>query len=296
VNTTQIRWVGGPVVLLAIVGAVLMVGGCSGTPAAIEKLDVPSEARARLVVFYADDCEICTSIQTEVLAPLQERCKASLELKLVDIGQAEGYTAFLDAEIALVGEAGRWTIPAVVMGERSFVGESAIRNDMVDYLACVFEGGGNDWPEVESLRDLPVAPSPEASGGLFGATEGVELCVDDAGGGDVCASPNPIFALYLAESTCDEQCDRTLYDLRYLQGVYPQLSIEERAIGEYRVLSEKLADHFGVPDTLRGVVPVVVIGETYLAGDALNLDALTATVSEYVESGAPAIWISLGDD
>ncbi len=275
--------VGGTLMLWALVG-------CNPiqTPA---DLEVPDGAVARIVVFQADDCEQCGEILTEIIEPLQSRCGEALMLKLVDIDDAAGYEAFLATEAALIGEAGRWEVPTVVVADRYLTGVSAIRQELLPYLDCVYGAGGNAWPDVPALTAMAPEGAPAGEGGSSfgpGAAE-VESCVSDAESA-VCESPDPIFALYLTESECEDTCDRTRYDLRYLQGVYPQLFFEERDITANGDLARALGERLGVSPDLIGAAPAVVVGEQYLAGDDLTLERLRAAIEAYAETGATAIW------
>lgn len=259
----------------------------------MEDLVVPDHGVARIVLFAADDCAICDELLEELIAPLQERCGAALELKAVDIGMTEGYEAFVAAEVLLVGEAGRWEIPTVVMADTAFVGEEAIRGGLLDHLKCVFGAGGNDWPAGDALSAVEAQPAPVGAIGAspFGgnAEDSVASCVDDEVS-DVCASSAPIFVLYLSGSGCTDTCERTRYDLIYLEGVFPQLSFEERPVEENYGLADALGERLGLPEVQRRLAPAVVVGEDYLVGDDLVLDNLRERVAAYAESGAMALW------
>ncbi|MCD6284830.1 MAG: hypothetical protein J7M39_02825 [Anaerolineae bacterium] len=270
------------------------LAGCGrAVDAEVDDLEVPDNAVARVVLFAADDCAICDELIEGLIAPLQERCGAALELKTVDIGTTAGYEAFVAAEVLLVGEAGRWEVPTVVVEDTAFVGEEAIRANLLDYLKCVFGAGGNDWPAGDALSGINAQPAPARAvdASPFGGTadDAVESCIDDKASA-VCASPAPIFVLYLSGSDCTDTCERTRYDLIYLEGVFPQLSFEERPSEENYGLADALGEQLGVPEDQRRLAPAVVVGEDYLVGDELVLDNLRARVAAYAESGAMALW------
>ena len=272
----------------------LTLAGCGrAVDAGVDDLEVPDNAVARVVLFAADDCAICDELVEELIAPLQERCGAALELKAVDIGTTAGYEAFVAAEVLLVGEAGRWEIPTVIVEHTAFVGEEAIRAGFLDHLKCVFGAGGSDWPAGDALSAIETQPVPTRAIGAtpFGGTaeDTVDSCVDDEAS-EVCASSAPIFVLYLSGSDCTDSCERTRYDLIYLEGVFPQLSFEERPVEENYGLADALGEQLGVPEDQRRLAPAVVVGEDYLVGDELVLDNLRARVAAYAESSAMALW------
>ncbi|MCJ7550472.1 MAG: hypothetical protein MUQ30_12410 [Anaerolineae bacterium] len=261
--------------------------------AGVDDLEVPDNGVARIVLFAAADCAICDELLEEFIAPLQERCGAALELKAVDIGTTEGYEAFVAAEVLLVGEAGRWEIPTIVVEDTAFVGEEAIRAGFLDHLKCVFGAGGNEWPAGDALSAIEPQPTPAGAGGAnpFGSSsdDSAASCVDEEAAA-VCASPAPIFALYLSGSDCADTCGRTRYDLIYLKGVFPQLAFEERPIEDNTDLAEALGEQFGIPESQRRTAPAVIVGEDYLVGDGLLLANLRERIASYAETGATAFW------
>lgn len=279
--------------LLVLIGA-LALGGCAAASGA-ESLEMPEDAVGRVVYFYGGDCLECEALCDEVLIPWQERCGAHLQVVRIDIGSEEGYEAFIATEEALIGGAGRWALPVVVVGDKAYVGARAIREDFTAYLPCLLESGGNAWPEVPALAQF--LTSEEDAGGdnpFGGAAGGVAGCVDDDDdGGGVCEMPVPIFVLYFSRPNCPDGCERTRYDLRYLQGVFPQMLLEERDIEEDAALAQKLAERYAVPEDQRGVAPAVIVGEDYLVGDSLSLETLRATLEKYQATGAEAIWHTL---
>ncbi|MGC9349690.1 MAG: hypothetical protein ACP5JG_16245, partial [Anaerolineae bacterium] len=282
------------VVITAVLS--LLLAACQGEGShTVEALEVPENAVARIVFFQAGDCEPCVQVYDELIVPLQGRCGDSLEVKSVDVTASEGYEIFAATERAMIGEAGRWEVPVVVVEDTYLIGERAINQELLPHMQCVFGSGGNAWPDVPALTAVAMAPTPGASiENPFGAGngEGIKSCVEEEDAA-VCASPDPIFALYLAPENCNDTCDRTRYDLRYLQGVYPQLSFEERSIEENRELAEALVSHLGVDLQGAPLAPAAAIGETYLAGDELNLDSLRSTLEAYADTGAMAVWYTL---
>ncbi len=97
----------------------------------------------------------------------------------------------------------------------------------------------------------------------------------------------------MTQADCADNCDRTRYDLRYLQGVYPQLAFEERQLPEDEALVTAVGEALGIPEDLRLATPLVVIGTDYLVGDGVTLDALISMLTKYTEGGATAFWYTL---
>ena len=224
------------VLVLIIIFSFLV--SCSPSPKV--DLTIPGNAVARVIYFHAGDCTLCQGIYGEVLQPLLTRCGDSLELKAILVDTSPGFEVFVDTEKALIGESGRWDIPTIVVGETYFIGVDAIRSGLLPHLQCVFADGGNSWPDIPSLSALDSQnPSSLGENPFTGDEQGLEECISDEEVA-VCASPNPIFVLYLSTAECESACDRTIYDLRYLQGRYPHMFFEEKSIEENKSLAKAI--------------------------------------------------------
>lgn len=280
-------------VVVVLLGA--MVTACGTAEVQLDRLDVPVNAVGRIAFFRADDCAPCQDIYSALIAPLEARCGDSLEVKLVDVDTPEGYEAFSATEAALIGEAGRWDVPTVVIGDTFYIGEAAIRQELIAHLQCVFGAGGNEWPDVESLQGIaPSTQVPQAPVQFQPAAGGDEMasCLAEEASA-VCESTEPLFLLYVTQADCDDNCDRTRYDLRYLRGVYPQMAFEERYLPEDEALVASVGEALGIPEELRSATPLVAVGDDYLVGDGVTLDALTGLLTKYAEGGASAFWYTL---
>jgi hypothetical protein len=284
--------------MLWVLIGIVALGGCAAASGA-ESLDMPEDAVGRVVYFYSGEYASCQTLYDEVFVPWEERCGEHLQVVRIDIGSEEGYEAFIATEEALIGEVGRLDIPTVVVGDKLYVGERAIREDFTACLPCLLESGGNAWPDVPALAQFLTSEEALGDNPFGGAAGGDVGCVDDDDNNDddggVCEMPAPIFVLYFSRHNCPAGCDRTRYDLRYLQGVFPQMFLEERDIEEDAALAQKLAERYDVPGDQRGVAPAVVVGEDYLAGESISLETLRATLEKYQATGAEAVWYSLED-
>ncbi len=280
--------------------AVLMILGTASPVYAgdITPQDVPEGAVARVVYFYAEECPHCKTVFEDVIQPLQARCGQALEVKPVEIGKPAGYEAFVATEKALTEKAGKWDIPVVVLDEKVYIGEDAIRQNLEEAIKCIWLDGGNDWPAVPELEalDKPSEGSLGASmpGGNnpFSSSEDSGVCVESdemAEASAACAAPDPIFLLYFYKPGCQE-CERVLYDLRYAQERYPQLFIEDRNILDDALLARWLGEQYDVAKKKLNVAPAVVVGDYYLVGDGLTPDAILAAIKQYAETGSEPTW------
>ncbi len=242
-----------------------------------------------LLYFYAQSCPHCRAAYETIIRPLQEEYGDQIDILPVEIGTAEGYEAFVAAEKALTGHSGTWEIPTVVMGSQSYVGEEALRHLPDDVAAAIAAGEAVPWPALPEVEALLAAHQPGTIDNPFISPGGGLTPCGGEEESSGCDAPNPIHLLYLYKPGCQE-CERTRYDLRYLQEKYPQVIIEEHNVLEDAPLAEWLGQRYDVPESLRLVAPAVVIGDTYLVGESLTPDNLLATVQRYAESGAPAAW------
>ena len=278
-------------VLIAIL---LILVSCKSTND--DTLAIPEDAVARVVYFYAEDCATCQVIYDEILQSLINRCGDSLEFKTIQVNTESGFEVFADAENTLIGDAGRWDIPTIVVEDKYMIGEDAIRSTLLPHLQCVFADGGNAWPEIPSLLALDnVNDLSPADKSFTGGEQGLQECISEEEAA-ACVSPVPIFALYLTSRDCEPACDRTIYDLRYLQGLYPQMIFEDKAIEENRDIAIALVKEFGMSLPDDQLAPAIVVGSDYLTGDDLTLDNLKTVFSKYRESGALAVWYTLDVD
>ncbi len=285
-------------VIVFIVVWVMCLSGVSLVRAdGISPQDIPVDAVARAVYFYAEECSHCKAVYDSVLMPLQSQCGAALEIKDVEIGTSSGYEAFIATERALTGMAGKWDIPVVVIGDVVLVGETDIRQGFETELKCVWLDGGNDWPAVPALEAITLSDSdgmrlnPFAAGEASGCVEAGDAEEASA----VCAAPEPIFLLYFYKPGCQE-CERVRYDVQYLEDRYPQLFVEERNILEDALLARWLGEEYDIePDKLQ-VAPAVVVGKYYLVGDDLLADNLLTAVQTYVDTGSEATWSDWNPD
>ncbi len=251
-------------------------------------LAAQEEGAVHLLYFYAQSCPHCRAAYESVIRPLQEEYGSRLDVMPVEIGSPEGYEAFVATEKALTGASGRWEIPTVVMGDKAYVGEEALKT-LPDDVAAAMASGGVPWPDLPEVQALAEAHQSGPMGNPFvGGGGGLTPCSNDEAATG-CEAPAPIHMLYLYKPGCQE-CERTRYDLRYIQQKYPQVVIEEHNVLEDAPLAEWLGQKYDVPESLRLVAPAVVVGDTYLVGDALTPDNLLAAVQRYAESGAPATW------
>jgi hypothetical protein len=280
------------IAIVVLLGILMLCGAC--TPATqTDFLPNPGDSIARVVYFYAEDCALCVTLFEEVLQPLMDSCGTRLELKAIQVDTPAGYEVFVDTEKALIGEAGRWDIPTIVVGDTYFIGEDAIRDGLIPHLLCVFGDGGNTWPEIESLTQYNEQAGPLITDNPFSEIdEDVDTCISEEESA-ACASPTPIFVLYLSAENCEGTCDRIIYDLRYLKGFYPQLFFEEKTIQENINLARALASKFGliIPDDK--LAPALVVGTDYLTGNMMTLDNLKTVLAKYKESGTMPIWYTL---
>ena len=246
--------------MAAACGLLLLVGLAAVVPA-------QADAVVRGFYFYSPDCPHCQAVAREVLPGLQQRFGSRLELRLFDVREPHNYAVLVALEARYgVQESG---LPEAFIGSDVLVGEEAMRSGLAALIEKHLAAGGTDFP----TSDVPVAmptPAPRPT-----ATPQVVVNV-----------------VYFFKRGCRE-CDRTAYDLNYLQAQFPNLRVTAFDIAEQGALNEALAQRIGLPASKRLVTPAVFVGDRALVGSDVTLPKLQALIEAYRDTGAPAIWEGL---
>jgi len=236
------------------------------------------EPVVRMILFWSKTCPACHKVMEEILPPIQEKYGHQLEVKCLDVSEPDNYKLFAALEEAYRVPKDLQGVPVIFVGQTFLAGWDNIQDRLDEEIQRYLTAGGIDYPvpasEVERLPEegcrwcpTPSAAEPSAPGG----------------------TGKPIYLAYFHQAGCAE-CDRALYDLRFLQSQYPQLVVESFSIPEDAALSEWLGQRYGVPEGKRLTAPAVFVGEDYLLGDEVNPRNLQALVEKYASRGADRVW------
>lgn len=247
----------------------------------------------RMVYFYRDDCAHCIAIIDEVLTPLQAQYGDQLQIKMIQVHDADQpsgldpvkYEILIRAEemFSVAPEERGW--PTLIVGGQVLIGEDAIRGQLPCLLDSCLGAGGTSWPNIPGLEGVAVegggwsglGSDPWGTGEL-GCSEEEPICDPGAA---------PIWVAYFYQVGCQE-CSRAESDIQYVRSRYPQLVVEEFNIYDSVNLAQWLAERAGRQEDLH--TPALFIGDDALIGQGeITPQNLEALVEKYVPTGADRV-------
>lgn len=267
----RISCVGGePMRRMVLLLSALLLAAMVFLPASTASLRAEPQAEGagepvvRMVLFWSKTCPACHKVLEEVLPPIQEKYGDQLEVKCLDVSEPDNYEMFSALEEAYRVPRELQGVPVIFVGQTFLAGGVDIGDHLDEEIQRYLAAGGVDYP-------LPASESAaESSAPIKG--------------------DKPIHLAYFHQAGC-AQCDRTHYDLKFLQGRYPQLVVEFFGIPEDAALSECLGQHYGVPEEERMTAPAVFVGDDYLLGKEVNANNLEALLKKYAAQGAEPTWV-----
>jgi len=239
----------------------------------------PDKPVVRIILFWSKTCPACHKVLEDILPPIQEKYGDQLEVRCLDVSEPDNYKLFSALEKAYQVPKELQGVPVVFIGQTFLVGWVDIGDHLDEEIQRYLAAGGVDYPvvalEVERLPEEGCrwCPTPSATEPSAPTKKG-----------------KPIHLAYFHQAGC-AQCDRALYDLKFLQSRYPQLVIEFFSIPKDAVLSECLGQRYGVPEEKRLTAPAVFVGRDYLLGKDVNVDNLEALLRKYAAEGAEPTWV-----
>ncbi|TET53249.1 MAG: hypothetical protein E3J64_03900, partial [Anaerolineales bacterium] len=244
----------------------------------------------RIAYFTSADCDNCAAVSADVLAPLLAERGDLVQIKVIDIYDAEApgalhtlnYEMMLEAEQMFGVAAEDRGVPMLIVGGEVLIGAEEIRERLLCLIDTCQTVGGVPWPEIAGLEEIAPVDELEA-----GSTSGLDPWRDDIApcedGEDVCR-PVITWAAYFYEVGCQE-CSRVEYVIRYAQSVHVELVVEEYNVHEDTALAEWLGDEYGLPEEHHLVTPAIFVGEDYLIGSEITDEALLALADKYALGG-----------
>ncbi len=240
-----------------------------------------SNAKVHGYFFYSNACSHCIDILNEIVIPLQEQNPGLIDLRLLELGTTNCYTALINIEDQYKVDPADRALPTVIIGDQILIGEEQNKANLKAILEAGLAGEGIPFPEIpcinpEDMISIPVnANIPEG-----------EVCTIE--NPSACTISAPIHAAYFYQVGCKE-CSRADADLNYLQSQYPQLVIEELNIYEETALANWMAERAGRTEDIQ--TPALFIGNQAWIGEAeITPQNLTPAIEALVESGSEAFW------
>ncbi|NLE75286.1 MAG: hypothetical protein GX605_00860 [Chloroflexi bacterium] len=266
--------------LLLVCGQALL----ADTPAPTTPSE-PSSGMVRILLFYSSTCPHCRDIIENYLPELDAKYPGKLEVAALNLQDPSAYELMLYIEEqAKVPEERRGYVPTMVVGHYIFVGSDIIRQNLEGVIDDYLAKGGVDYPVPREALSFPTASPADGTPAAAATASPAPATAPTAS-----ATPSPLALAYFYEVGCGE-CDRVSNDLNYLKSKYPQLEAEVFDVNEQAALNEWLSQWYGVPPARRLTTPVVFVGDDYLIGEQVTLQALETVIQRYADRGAAAVW------
>jgi len=239
------------------------------------------EPAVQVLVFFDRDHADFGALESFIVS-LGQKHGAGLQAYAVDVTIGDNADKLAQLNEAFGADEPAPGTPEVLIDHQLLVGFGEIEQQLPDLIEEYLAQGGINIPPWEEL--VSGAPSGTATltpAGPSGTATPTPAVTEPA--------QKPIHLLYFYETGCPE-CDRTEYDLNYIQQTYPQVQIVEYNIEQKQALAEWLGERIGVPEEERLQSPALFIGNDHLPPDRMNLGNIQAAVEKYVATGAQPIW------
>ncbi len=231
-----------------------------------------SKEPVRLYFFYSEESG-GEKVKKEFIQPFSE--KFPIEIQSFSLNKLENYDLLGKFEKELKQEDNE--LPIVIIGNNILGGEAKIRKDLEGLVKSYAEKGGIDWPSLQVTKTegwIPMAPTEEEKNSqkiVYGAFFYTHGCLHCEG----------------VKKKLGEWVPK-VPDLRI--GTFDMSKEENKRIGE------ALFDIYRIPESKRGDIVKLYIGEDYLSGDEFRYEDLEKLVSKYQGKGVPPPWEKVTQD
>ena len=212
---------------------------------------------AKIIVFYAPDCEECYAILTD---PLLQH----LEVKGVayyNINNIPNYELLLKVEE--IHKRRSSDFPVIISGNRLFFGNEIIPN--IETIKKKTDE--HSLPNSILEKGIP-EEKPSWEEGIIVTSQGGHLRKE-------------IYIAFFTKPAC-ERCDRSEKMLNYLKKKYPYIAIKtfDALNRDHQKVQEAISISYKVPDKERLVIPTIFICDTFLIRDGITEKNLEKIISE----------------
>jgi cytochrome c biogenesis protein CcdA/thiol-disulfide isomerase/thioredoxin len=220
----------------------------------------------RLYFFYSEESG-GQKVKEEFIKPLSE--KFPMEIQSFSLNKLDNYDLLDKFEKELKQEGN--DLPVVIIGNKILGGEAKIRKDLEGLVKSYAEKGGIAWPSLQVTKTeqwIPHAPTEEEKRSqkiIYGAFFYTHGCLHCEG----------------VKAKLGEWASK-LPDLRI--GTFDMTKEENKRIGE------ALFEIYRIPESQRGDIVKLYIGEDYLSGDDFRHEDFEKLVSKYQGKVAPPPW------
>jgi cytochrome c biogenesis protein CcdA len=225
-----------------------------------------SKDEVRLYFFYSEESG-GLKVKEEFITPLSK--KYPIEIQSFSLNQLKNYDLLDRFEKELKQEGNE--LPVVIIGDKILGGEAKIRKDLEGLVKSYAEKGGISWPSLQvtkTERWITQAPTEEEK-----------------------KSQKIIYGAFLYRRGC-LHCEGWRAKLKEWASKVPDLRIGafDLTEEENKTLDEALFQIYHIPESKRGEVVKLYIGEDYILEDDLRYENFQKLVSKYQGKGSPPPW------
>jgi hypothetical protein len=225
-----------------------------------------SKEPVRLYFFHSEESG-GLKVKEEFVTPLSK--KYPLEIQSLSLNKLENYDLLGKFEKELKQEDNE--LPVVIIGNKILGGEAKIRKDLEGLVKSYAEKGGVPWPSLQARETegwIPHAPTEEENRSqkiVYGAFFYTHGCLD---------------------------CEGKKADLTEWASKVPLLRIGTFDLTKERnkAMDEALFQIYRIPESKRGEIVKIYIGEDYITANDFRYENLQKLVSKYQGKGAPPPW------
>ena len=226
-------------------------------------------------VFYARDCEDCQQIIGDFLPQVESLYEGRLQVRYYEVNNPDNYQVLLRIEEVYGKEGG--SFPVFVIGDSLLSGQEV--KGRLRRVLSLYSARGVSFPHPELTGGGVYTFQP-----IWEEKEKMEVPPGKEGG-------KKVYLAYFYKFGCQE-CERAEYQLKWLEGKYPNLVVRKYNIldpGSKR-LAEALGEMYNIPDAKRITTPEAFIGREYLLGKEVNDRNLEGLIKKYMGVGTNPPW------
>lgn len=213
-----------------------------------------------MYLFFSHDCESCERIINNFIPKLKK--KYPIEINYKDVNNTNDYRFLLDLE-KVYRNSGE-LFPIVFIGNFILKGEKEVKEQLEERIKHYLSQGGISLPETKEINPF-----------IFNRDQMIK----------------PIYLAFFTQPGCKE-CNRVKYILRYLEKIYPNITIKtfNPKIDKDYQIQEAISELIEIPENKRHLLPTICIGNNYLIKDEITDANLTELIEKYKDSGSRSLW------
>ncbi len=254
------------IIVLVVILSMLALTAFSG----LVNAQTPTAPVVRALFFYSSDCPDCKDVIEKIVKPLQTQYGAQLDLRLLDIKDAQVYALLTQIETEFGITEAQATIPEAFLGNVALIGPDQVRAKLGEAVKGILAAGGADFPlpKQKTATPLPVVPTvtPNAAGSVDGA----------------------VHVMLFFSPTCPHcHAVRTETMPVLYQKYGSKLVVREFDVSQpYNfALQMGLEGTAGLPEDQQGYVPLAVVGRYLFTNAGTIQQGLDQVIQEYLDQG-----------